>query len=162
MLVKRFVTGVSDSSTPQQRQSSFPISRPSSHSRLSPQFIAPTMSTRSRTKSTASMGKAVSTNGSHAKSKTRRQASKVNDDMDVDSNDGKENVNLKASAKFSNNATAKKSKGKKETARTSLQPVDCICARGDDGSPMIYCSECKIWWVASSFSCLSVILSVSL
>ncbi|KAF8906293.1 hypothetical protein CPB84DRAFT_1770475 [Gymnopilus junonius] len=109
------------------------------------------MSTRSKAKSSGTTGKAISTNGSLAKPKTRRQVSKANDDMDVDTNDGKENINSKAPAKHSSSVSTKKGKVKKEATR--LPPVDCICTRGDDGSPMIYCSECKIWF---HFTCVDI------
>ena len=31
--------------------------------------------------------------------------------------------------------------------KNSLRPVLCFCSKNDDGSPMILCSECKIWYV---------------
>lgn len=50
----------------------------------------------------------------------------------------KENVNGK-----SVQGVAKKGRSK----ATTLKPVHCMCSMGDDGSPMILCSECKIWCV---------------
>ncbi len=43
--------------------------------------------------------------------------------------------------------TTKKTKGRKAKEKT-VESVDCICSKGDDGSPMILCSECKIWCVS--------------
>lgn len=34
-----------------------------------------------------------------------------------------------------------------------LKPVHCMCSMGDDGSPMILCAECKIWY---HFTCVDI------
>ena len=90
--------------------------------------------------------------------------------MDVDSEDAKENASANGAA--NSKATSRKPTGtvipatttKKSRTRkangakeSSMKPVDCICSRGDDGSPMILCSECQIWCVQLLVFCSSVI-----
>jgi len=85
--------------------------------------------------------------------------------MDVDSEDAKENASTNGAA--NSKATSRKPTGtvipatttKKSRTRkangakeSSTKPVDCICSRGDDGSPMILCSECQIWCVRFYFT----------
>ena len=77
-------------------------------------------------------------------------------DKDVDEDDGdgnskeKANTNTKVKAKVLNGRGAAPRKGKNVTGKkvkSEQLSVNCICSRGDDGSPMILCSMCKIWCV---------------
>ncbi|KDR80731.1 hypothetical protein GALMADRAFT_241158 [Galerina marginata CBS 339.88] len=113
------------------------------------------MSMRSRTRSAGVVGKgAPAAVISQVKPKARSQKHLQPGDMDVDSDDGKENANLKISAKLSTISTNnKKGKITKDKTRDSLRPVDCTCSKGDDGSPMIHCAECKIWY---HFTCMDI------
>ncbi|KIM44727.1 hypothetical protein M413DRAFT_9028 [Hebeloma cylindrosporum] len=81
-----------------------------------------------------------------AKAKVRghRARSAQADDMDVDlhSLNGKENLK----------STAIK-QGKREKARKKLVDLDCVCSKGNDGSPMVYCASCRIWY---HFTCVDL------
>lgn len=67
--------------------------------------------------------------------------------MDVD---GVHKVNH-AKVKSSLSAANGRGVGKKKIQEEDLESVDCICLKGEDGSPMILCSECRIWCVISLF-----------
>jgi len=69
--------------------------------------------------------------------------------MDVDDN-GKESLITKAKVVNGRGVVSKKAKGKKVKAE-QVESVDCTCSKGDDGSPMIHCSMCKIWCVLLPF-----------
>lgn len=84
-----------------------------------------TMNTRSRTRSGTTTTPKLQT------SKNRMQKDRQHD---VD-NEGKERKEQATS-----NVKSKKSK-------KTLKSVLCFCSKDDDGSPMILCSECKIWYV---------------
>ena len=78
--------------------------------------------------------------------------------MDVDG-EKKSSGHSAAKTKVVSNGrgTTKKMKaatGRKAKEGKKLESVDCICSKGDDGSPMILCSECKIWYVPFPFSLL--------
>jgi len=94
------------------------------------------MSTRSRAKPGV---ESKSTSNVRLKSRGNAQ----HDDMDVDGT-GKENNISRGSAKPAKKQR-KTAKGKDSVH--SRKSIDCICSKGDDGSPMILCSECKIWYV---------------
>ncbi len=66
--------------------------------------------------------------------------------MDVD---GAHKANItNAKVKLSLSAANGRRAGKeKRVLEADLESVDCICSKGDDGSPMILCSECRIWYV---------------
>ncbi|KAH9479373.1 Transcription factor bye1 [Psilocybe cubensis] len=64
--------------------------------------------------------------------------------MDIDSLDENDGVKLYAK---------RKGKAKQEKLRAPLRSIDCTCVKGDDGSPMIQCSECKIWY---HFTCVDL------
>jgi len=72
--------------------------------------------------------------------------------MDVDDK-GKENVNTKAKGVNGRGVVSKKVRGTtgKKIKGEQLESVDCTCSKGDDGSPMIHCSMCKIWCVSFPF-----------
>jgi hypothetical protein len=90
-----------------------------------------TMSTRSRTRSaTASSKKATPPESVQAERKPTTRSRKSDT---ADKENGKEKM-TKAPV----------------TSRKSLRssgPVYCSCQKGDDGSPMILCDECKLWCV---------------
>jgi hypothetical protein len=91
------------------------------------------MSTRSKSKLAAASTSKVVTQAStkqaqKAKAPPRKQAPAILSDADQL---GKENVKVKKPPKIV----------KKKTRKTVL----CTCQRGDDGSPMVYCGQCKIW-----------------
>ena len=57
-------------------------------------------------------------------------------------------------SKVSNTSPTPKLQSKSKTRtinskkpKKSLRSVLCFCSKDDDGSPMILCSECKIWYV---------------
>ncbi|KAF8159452.1 hypothetical protein B0H34DRAFT_404517 [Crassisporium funariophilum] len=120
------------------------------------------MTTRSRTRSTAK-GAAVTAPTSMARGKPKsKKKEKEQEKVQlqefvgveiVSHNTGKENEHAGklGSAKLSVNAKAGGKKGKKE--RDVMKPVDCFCSKGDDGSPMIYCQDCRIWY---HFTCVDV------
>ena len=92
------------------------------------------MNTRSRTRSGVSKVSNATTTPKSQTSKTRTQKDPQND-IDISSGyEGKERKDKAAS-----NVKSKKSK-------KSLRSVLCFCSKDDDGSPMILCSECKIWY----------------
>lgn len=98
------------------------------------------MSTRARaTRQQASASRATPS-ATDPKSPTDDTAMKVDDD------DSKQNIHTKVKPVNGRAPAAKKSKGKKIKGQ-QLDSVDCICSKGDDGSPMILCSMCKIWCV---------------
>lgn len=100
------------------------------------------MSTRSRTKSGLS-GKPSS---AHAKKGHANSQTGYHDDMDVDSQ-GNDHESTKISSKVSKRTNQSKVKGNLGGRRGTLQPIDCICTKGNDGSPMIHCADCRIWCV---------------
>ncbi|KAF9565828.1 hypothetical protein CPC08DRAFT_140809 [Agrocybe pediades] len=91
------------------------------------------MNARSRSKSGAANKAPIS-----SRSKGRNIQ---HDDMDVDGT-GKEN-SISRGQKHSKKPKTTSRKPKLESRIT----IDCICTKGDDGSPMILCAECKIWYV---------------
>ena len=124
------------------------------------------MSTRSKTRSSLSSKASDSVNSAP---KARGRTLTQDDDMDVDTHtltgEGKENMQAVAS-----NTTmgpplrmTRKNKPRKARTRESLRTVDCICSKGDDGSPMVFCSQCQIWYVSvplqTRFYCYCVIWS---
>jgi hypothetical protein len=109
------------------------------------------MSTRSRTRS--GLLPKVSESPS-VKPVSKSRGNEQSDGMDVDSHNGDGKENIKSLATRSSVAPLsgiRKSKARKPKVRESLRTVDCTCTKGDDGSPMVYCSECRIWWVIGIF-----------
>lgn len=102
------------------------------------------MSTRARTRAAASASAAASAAKPGSSTSAQKQLKPVGQvRKSVKGNKaaeqtGKENVNGK-----SVQGMEKKDRSK----ATTLKPVHCMCSMGDDGSPMILCSECKIWCV---------------
>ncbi|KAF9482545.1 hypothetical protein BDN70DRAFT_801281 [Pholiota conissans] len=110
------------------------------------------MSTRSRTRSALSskVSEVLDVKPTH---ETRGKTQ--SDDMDVDSHkgNGKENI-LSSAAKSSVHPQSGSQRSKvRKTKQESLRSVDCTCTKGDDGSPMVYCSECGIWY---HFTCVDL------
>ena len=96
------------------------------------------MNTRSRTRSGVSKASnATTTPKLQTKSKNRTMKDPQHD---VDISSGYEGKERKDKVTKISNVKSKKSK-------KSLKPVLCFCSKDDDGSPMILCSECKIWYV---------------
>ena len=94
------------------------------------------MNTRSRTRSGVSKVSYETTTLKLQISKNRTQMDPLRHDVDISSGyEGKERKD-----KATSNVKSKKSK-------KSLRSVLCFCSKDDDGSPMILCSECKIWYV---------------
>ena len=95
------------------------------------------MNTRSRTRSGVSkVSNASPTPKLQSKGKNRM----VKDpQQDVNISLGYEGKEGKDKAVKILNVNSKKPK-------KSLRSVLCICSKDDDGSPMILCSECKIWY----------------
>jgi hypothetical protein len=103
------------------------------------------MSTRSRRKAgLASKTESEPLTAAKAKVRSHGARSAQADDMDMDvephSINGKEN--LKSSAI---------KQGKKDKSKKKLLDLDCVCSKGNDGSPMVYCASCRIWYVFAFF-----------
>lgn len=97
-----------------------------------------TMNTRSRTRSGVSK---VPNTSPTPKLQTKSKNRTVKDPQhDVDISSGYEGKEKKDKAVKISNVNSKKPK-------KSLRSVLCFCSKDDDGSPMILCSECKIWYV---------------
>lgn len=101
------------------------------------------MSTRSRTRSGVSK---VSTTTPKLQTKSKNRTVK----------DPQHDVDISSGYEGKDKAT-KISDVKSKKSKKSLRSVICFCSKDDDGSPMILCSECKIWYVIinsfSSFQC---------
>jgi hypothetical protein len=98
-------------------------------------FFISKMSTRARAARTSAVVK------SH-----KQQEDHGDMDMDVDGAHKANITNAKAKSLLS--AANGRRTGKEETVlEWDLESVDCICSKGNDGSPMILCSECRIWCV---------------
>ena len=96
------------------------------------------MNTRSRARSGITK---VSTTSPTPKSQSKSKNRTVKDpQQDVDISSGYEGKERKDKAIKFSNVNSKKPK-------KSLRSVLCFCSKEDDGSPMILCSECKIWYV---------------
>jgi len=105
------------------------------------------MSTRSRRKAgLASKTESEPLTAAKAKVRSHGARSAQADDMDVEphSINGKEN--LKSSAI---------KQGKKDRSKKKLLDLDCVCSKGNDGSPMVYCASCRIWCVLVFFYSLA-------
>lgn len=95
------------------------------------------MNTRSRTRSGVSKVSNATTSPKLQTKSKNRTLKDLQPDVDISSGyEGREKKDK--TSKISN----VKSKSKK-----SLRSVLCFCSKDDDGSPMILCSECKIWYV---------------
>lgn len=51
--------------------------------------------------------------------------------------------------------TSKRGRKKASQPEVSLSLLDCTCTRGDDGSPMILCTECQTWYAIFTAAVLS-------
>lgn len=108
------------------------------------------MSTRARTRAAASASAAASVAKPGSSTSTQKQSKPVSQfrksvkGTKAAEQIEKENVNGK-----SVQSVAKKGRSK----ATMLKPVHCMCSMGDDGSPMILCAECKIWY---HFTCVDI------
>lgn len=125
-----------------------------SHPYRQPSFLF-VMSTRSKTRSSLSSKVSESaTPLQKPKSRTHAQSAH-SDDMDVDSNTGESKENVKtliSKTSMPPPSRTRKSKPRKVKVRGSLRTIDCTCTKGNDGSPMILCSQCRIWYVSISSS----------
>ncbi|KAF5383828.1 hypothetical protein D9615_003631 [Tricholomella constricta] len=106
------------------------------------------MSTRSRTRaaaaSTSKAAPAAAANtGQKPKSSARKASKSVHSESDQPE---KENVKGK-----SVKTPSKTPSGKKRSMPSA--PVYCTCKTGDDGTPMVRCGECKIWY---HFRCVNL------
>lgn len=107
------------------------------------------MSTRTRSNRQASGNPGATATPTSAK--IRKPQETDDTPMDVD-DDGKGNVNTKVKGVNGRGASSKKSRGATRKLKSEqLESVDCTCSKGDDGSPMILCSMCKIWCVSLPF-----------
>ena len=97
------------------------------------------MSTRSRTRSGVS--KVPHTTPTLKLHKNRNLKDSRNAQQDMDISSGHEGKEAKEKATKASNVKHRK-------AKKSLKSVLCFCSKGDDGSPMILCSACKIWYVS--------------
>ncbi|RDB20911.1 Transcription factor bye1 [Hypsizygus marmoreus] len=107
------------------------------------------MSTRSKARlAAASTSKDVPppTVKKEQKPKTRSRKSTQSAQSETDHPE-KENVKSKTAK-----APSKTPSAKRRSLR-SAAPVYCICQKGDDGSPMVQCGECRIWY---HFSCVEL------
>ncbi|KAF9530425.1 hypothetical protein CPB83DRAFT_850893 [Crepidotus variabilis] len=118
------------------------------------------MSTRARTTRAAS----GSTTGLVTRTRKKQQESHEEGDLSMDVDGQKENETIvePASPMFQTEPASKNGlptkvakRGRKKGSQVDTSPntVDCICTRGDDGSPMILCAECQIWY---HFTCVDV------
>ncbi|KAE9397075.1 hypothetical protein BT96DRAFT_823811 [Gymnopus androsaceus JB14] len=108
-----------------------------------------TRTTRSKANSAQNLAAAASP---APPSKTVTKASKVNSkSQDLDVQAGKENNSVKVPAAGKSTAQVK-GKARATSSTTSDQPF-CTCKKGDDGTPMIHCTECKDWL---HFSCVDL------
>jgi hypothetical protein len=96
------------------------------------------MSTRSRTRSGVS--KLSYTTPITKLKTTSKNRNQKDPQHDVDISSGHEGKEVKDKATRISNVKSRKTK-------KSLKSVLCFCSKDDDGSPMILCSECKIWYV---------------
>lgn len=89
------------------------------------------MSTRSKTKlAAASTSKAAI---QESQKLIQKATSRKPTEVSLSDSDQLEKENVKVK---------KPSKTAKKKARKA---IFCTCRRGDDGSPMVYCGQCKIW-----------------
>lgn len=114
--------------------------------RRRPQQLNYSMSTRTtRSKANSAQNPAAAASPAPP-SKTVTKASKVNSkSQDLDVQAGKENNSVKVPAAGKSTAQVK-GKARATSSTTSDQPF-CTCKKGDDGTPMIHCTECKDWYV---------------
>ncbi len=124
-----------------------------------PHFFSCAMSTRSKTRSSLSSKASDLVNSAP---KARGRTLTLDDDMDVDTHTGEGKENMQAVASKTSMGpplrTTRKSKPRKARTRESLRTVDCICSKGDDGSPMVFCSQCQIWYVSVPLQVFTVIV----
>ena len=62
----------------------------------------------------------------------------------------------KSAEKENDEGLAPKPPAPKKKALRSSGPVYCNCQKGDDGSPMVHCEECKLWCVRTLIRSSSV------
>lgn len=105
------------------------------------------MSTRSRRKAGLT-SKTESEPLTAAKAKVRSQTARSAqaDDMDVEPHSVNGKENLKSSVV---------KQGKRDKSKKKLLDLDCVCSKGNDGSPMVYCASCRIWYVLLLFHSLA-------
>ena len=105
------------------------------------------MSTRSRRKAgLASRNESETLTAAKARVRSHGARSAQADDMDVEphSVNGKENPKSSAIKH-----------GKRDRSKKKLLDLDCVCSKGNDGSPMVYCASCRIWYVLVFFHTLA-------
>lgn len=99
------------------------------------------MSTRSKTRLAASSSTAnpVPSNTHKPEQKSKTLSKSAQSEPSESDQPEKENVKVNPSKR------ANKTPPMKRKATKPVAPVHCTCNKGDDGSPMINCSGCKVW-----------------
>ncbi|KAJ2930852.1 hypothetical protein H1R20_g6255, partial [Candolleomyces eurysporus] len=95
------------------------------------------MATRARTR--ASAANAIAKPVAPPK-EVKRTDRKVKRESSTASGRDEDKVSVKGDAA---KAVSKRGKGKVVASTTD---INCTCSRGDDGSPMVHCAECNIWY----------------
>ena len=95
------------------------------------------MTTRSRTRSGVSR---VPYTAPAPKPQTKSKNRNLKTQHDVD-------ISSELEGKEVKEKTVKISNVKPRKTKKPLKSILCFCSKDDDGSPMILCSECKIWYV---------------
>ncbi|KAJ3824385.1 hypothetical protein EV361DRAFT_927257 [Lentinula raphanica] len=106
-----------------------------------------TRSTRTNTKQAAAT---AATRSSAPPSKTSKSSHKL---QDSGSQSGKENKNAKNASPSVVAQVKNLSEKDREVSTPASDKVYCTCRKGDDGTPMIHCSQCNDWL---HFSCVSL------
>ncbi|KAG5647794.1 hypothetical protein DXG03_007716 [Asterophora parasitica] len=107
------------------------------------------MSTRARTRAatTASTSKALPVSSPGAERKPKNSARKTVKSTQSESDQvGKENVKGKSVKTPSNPPSKTSTAVAKGKSLRSAPEVYCTCQKGDDGSPMVQCGECNVWY----------------
>lgn len=114
------------------------------------------MNTRKRSaRASAGSGDALVTPTRKKEESPAKQEPNHDNDITMVAQDDQENEHdvVIQNPRTRNGAIAKGAKrGKKKSSQTGvLKVMSCICSRGDDGSPMVICSACQIWYVSLGF-----------
>ncbi|KAF8630111.1 hypothetical protein AX15_003072 [Amanita polypyramis BW_CC] len=97
------------------------------------------MSTRSKTRrASTSQASPTSPTVPKAESRSRRKT--------IDADAEKENATLPAAKTISKTTN-------KKTGKELTKEINCTCTKGDDGSPMVRCAVCRIWY---HFTCVDL------
>ncbi|KAF9059667.1 hypothetical protein BDP27DRAFT_1371260 [Rhodocollybia butyracea] len=109
------------------------------------------------TRSTRSSKQTASTSPAPASKNTPKSSKPSSKSQDVESQAGKENKNVQET----DTDMTVDTKGKNpvidsqiaSSTTTVSDQLFCTCKKGDDGTPMIHCAECKDWF---HFSCINL------